>query len=1216
MRGTSLSAFLDRHGSAAAAALLAVLVFGVFGEFLLGADDRIPSDPTGDTAKYFLSARSFAVEQILAGNFPLWNPHTFSGTPFVGTFQSSALYPLNVLHLLLPPALAFSLDFALHVFLLGFFFVLWLRGHRVHGLAAAFGAAAVMFGSTCILRVLAGQCTVLATFTWFPLLLLAIDKLAQRPGIEWTVVGMAAVTAMALAGHPPTLLMAGLVAGLYCAPALWRSTRRAARVGSFACIAGAPFLLAAVQLWPGLEVAAGAARGGGGSYAWATSFSLPPENLLTLVAPGFFGDGPGPRYFGRWWYWDASAYFGVVAFALAVHGAASVRPGVTRRASVLAVVLTLLALGRYTPFYALLYHTLPLLSYVRAPSKFLFFATLFLASLTAIGADRLIADPKGARRTVPPLLLLTLVLGSLSLWQATASEPASLTHLLAGFRAPRRPDHDLQRWAAQARGALLAATVFAGATTAALYLAPRWRGAIPLLLLGGAIELLLFANANHGAMSLSAWAARDPILLDAYAKAGERRVLEAGRATNRALAVRGHNIWGYDPVFPQRYAELIAFTQGVEVTNLDNNTGRRPRRFHPLLSMLRVGIEARARDLVEHPDALPRAFLVHRHRVVRGAEAVLAALARPDFDPRRVVVLEEAPDPPPRASGGAGSVEAVDLSTDRLRLDVELAAPAILVVTDAYAPGWQAEALPGSAASAYRVLRANAVLRAVALGPGHHRFDLVYAPATFRAGAWVSGTSALLVLAALFWARWRRRGRRMRREGPRLTTAVLLALWLAGCGGQSPPPNILLYVVDTLRADSLAPYGNPVVETPAASRLAREGVLYERAYAHSAWTRPSIASLLTGRLPDEHRVESRDQRAGSELRLLSEALAEAGYTTGAIVTNPNVGAVFGFDQGYQDFIELFTRTGTKTVSSGAARARSDVVTDRALAWIDTAPEPFFLFVLTTDPHSPYAPPKRFDRYARRRDPRPRGASYRANRRVERQRTLYYGEVAFNDHSLGRLLRGLGPERLERTVVILTSDHGEEFGDHGYRWHGRTLFEEIVRVPLIVRRPGEEQPGRRISQPVQLIDLHPTLLHLAGLPVPGDLPGIVLPPEEGAAPRSVFARLELDGYISRMLLAPPWKWIETSEQPRRERRRLTGLFDLDADPFESDDRASERPELVGTMRRVLEGRARHSAQRPAGSAEEISPGALPDDVRSALEVLGYLEVNDSDVPRGP
>jgi arylsulfatase A-like enzyme len=434
-----------------------------------------------------------------------------------------------------------------------------------------------------------------------------------------------------------------------------------------------------------------------------------------------------------------------------------------------------------------------------------------------------------------------------------------------------------------------------------------------------------------------------------------------------------------------------------------------------------------------------------------------------------------------------------------------------------------------------------------------------------------------------------------------------LSVMISSCGSPEQPPNVLLYVVDTLRADSLPVYGNPVVTTPAITQFANEAVVYERAYSHSSWTRPSIASILTGRLPDEHRVETRDDNAALGLVLLSEQFRAAGYATAAIITNPNVGAFFGFDQGYDEFVELFAETGEGPVPDDVSRARSDVVTQRALEWIDRAPEPFFLFVLTTDPHSPYKPPKGFRKYRGSNSSWPRGSGFRLPPYKRRYRALYWGEVSYNDVSFGELLDHLrGRGLYDRTVVALTSDHGEEFGDHGHLWHGKTLYEEQLRVPLIIRRPGEPHAGHRIATPVQLVDVAPTLLAAAGLDVPQQVTGVRLPPAEADARRAIFASLELDGHAGRAVLDLPWKLIVRSAQPEQEPRKLRGgLFDLMDDPFETKDLREARPEVADRLEAMLREREAHAARVPKPE-KQLAQRELPDDVRAALEVLGYLE----------
>ena len=365
---------------------------------------------------------------------------------------------------------------------------------------------------------------------------------------------------------------------------------------------------------------------------------------------------------------------------------------------------------------------------------------------------------------------------------------------------------------------------------------------------------------------------------------------------------------------------------------------------------------------------------------------------------------------------------------------------------------------------------------------------------------------------------------------------ALIAAWIAigllgGCGGEDlpwvepGPPNVLFYVADTLRADSLSLYGGSVVATPGLDSLARDAVVFERAYATSSWTRASVASMLTGLHPDVHGTRTRNDVVSESVVLLSEIFSQQGYRTAAIVTNPNVGSIYGFSQGFDEFIELFGRREREMVDQQKARRAkaadiefvdSSEVTERAIAWIDADSSPFFLFVLSIDPHWPYEPPAEFDRYGEgysgrvdsdrdailRRDLSP------ADR--ERVRSLYYGEIAFNDHSLGGLLEHLRAVDLyDDTVVVFTSDHGEEFWEHGRVMHGRTLYEEAIRVPLLIRHPRGLGAAARVAEPVELTDIPATLLALAGLPAPYELDGRSLIGGPAFHPRTLYSTLDLD-----------------------------------------------------------------------------------------------------------
>jgi arylsulfatase A-like enzyme len=474
--------------------------------------------------------------------------------------------------------------------------------------------------------------------------------------------------------------------------------------------------------------------------------------------------------------------------------------------------------------------------------------------------------------------------------------------------------------------------------------------------------------------------------------------------------------------------------------------------------------------------------------------------------------------------------------------------------------------------------------------------------------------------------------------GARHIGLIMLLLLFAACTneessapeeegpGLSPRPNVLLYVVDTLRADGLAPYGNEFIETPNLSRLAREGVLFEQAYSTSSWTRPAIASILTGLPADVHGIQTREHKAPSSLRFLAERYRSAGYRTAALVTNPNVGSFFGFDQGYDTFIELFDHEGGGTVPSDSTRATSAEVSKRAIEWIEADHRPFFLFILTMDPHSPYQPPERFDQFGDlpfvELENRKRQIPFR--RKMAQWKRLYYGEIAFNDHSLGELLTHLDESELaDDTIVVVTSDHGEHFGERGIIGHGNSLYQELVHVPLIVRGPGIGPAGSRISRPTQISAIHRSLTRLSALELSSqeleimseELPLEGNPSVEHQEP--IYARIHLDGFNGEMIIDHPWKFILPLEGDRPKLPLWRQLYDLDADPEEKLNRQAKEKQVVEHLLAELTERRRtiapHAEAIAAATRLEMSeaddqdgPEEVPEDVRRALEVLGYTE----------
>jgi arylsulfatase A-like enzyme len=319
----------------------------------------------------------------------------------------------------------------------------------------------------------------------------------------------------------------------------------------------------------------------------------------------------------------------------------------------------------------------------------------------------------------------------------------------------------------------------------------------------------------------------------------------------------------------------------------------------------------------------------------------------------------------------------------------------------------------------------------------------------------------------------------------------VLTLLGAACR-QAPPParahNVVLVVVDTLRADRLGCYGNPRGLTPFLDELAGRGVRFANAYAPSSWTVPSIASLFTSRYPSQHQVNSFDAKLADSEVTLAERLSAGGYAPAGFSANFRLTSELGFAQGFHHW-GLFDPTGHKT--------RGSELRDPVVGWLNAnsgeLARPWVLYLQYMEPHAPYEPPEPYrTRYAGAELAAADAAA--ANLKMEKANfpavsdaelallgSLYDGEVASVDQELRDLFAILERQNLLRdAVVIITADHGEEFREHGGLSHGYTLYNDNIRVPLIIVAPGA-QAGRVVQANVSLLDLAPTLLELLGLP---------------------------------------------------------------------------------------------------------------------------------------
>ncbi|MEE8142910.1 MAG: sulfatase [Planctomycetota bacterium] len=381
-----------------------------------------------------------------------------------------------------------------------------------------------------------------------------------------------------------------------------------------------------------------------------------------------------------------------------------------------------------------------------------------------------------------------------------------------------------------------------------------------------------------------------------------------------------------------------------------------------------------------------------------------------------------------------------------------------------------------------------------------------------------------------------------------------------------PRRNVVVILLDTVRADRLGCYGSSLGLTPAMDSLARDSVRFENAFAHAPWTLPSVASLLTSQLPAQHRAGGRlgQFRPLPESAVtLAEHFRDAGAATCAITNVLFLTEAFGMTQGF-DSVDAYAD------ATNVRMRRAGLTTELALRWLDERPDgPFLLLVHYFDPHLIYDPLQPFRKeFADPRDqeksPKPlfgtredmlnfrRGSAQLEPDTIGRLEKLYNGEIAYLDSQVGRLLAGLELRGLDsETIVLLTADHGEEFLDHGGFEHGHTLYRELLHVPLILRAGGESQV---ITATVGLMDVAPTLCELAGIPTAPEFSG-----------KSLVPFLDGEETRDRPVLAEGNMWGESGQAwrngsytlIRQPTVRRPQLFDTRADPKEQTDLSAEQ-----------------------------------------------------------
>ncbi len=496
----------------------------------------------------------------------------------------------------------------------------------------------------------------------------------------------------------------------------------------------------------------------------------------------------------------------------------------------------------------------------------------------------------------------------------------------------------------------------------------------------------------------------------------------------------------------------------------------------------------------------------------------------------------------------------------------------------------------------------------------------------------VLGTLSALRLAPMLESS--RRGR---------TTAAALLLTLTGLGwtqqpaavtdktaqpsavadAAAPAYNILLISLDSLRADHLRAYGYQRDTAPTIDRLAREGILFDNAIATSSWTLPTHMTMFTGRYQLSHGVIDETSALPSSIPTLGQIFKTAGFSTAGFASGPYLAGHYGYERGMDTYQDLSARF------SDPREARSAVlspeVNSNALAWLDAhAGERFFLFLHYFDIHYDYVPPAPYDtmfdpdykgtidgrNFIERSDINP----HMDKRDLDHIRALYDGEIRFTDEHVGRVLdklESLG--LLEKTVVLLVADHGDEFFEHGNKGHHRTVYDEVIHVPFVLRLPGKAHAGQKIENQVSLVDVLPTLLDSAAVAAPAGAEGVSIrrffegaPPQRDAVYSEFYDKQGFNLQVARR--TPTDKTIHHFNRITHPTRGAIEYYDLAHDPREHDDLSAAQPAAVMSSVTKMgdwlnqRWRAERSAESAAGGHASIK---IDKDTMERLKSLGYV-----------
>ncbi|MFT5441832.1 MAG: arylsulfatase A-like enzyme [Myxococcota bacterium] len=1217
-----------------------------------------------DFFTYIQPASTNAANALRSGQLPLWNPYQAGGHPALASIPVGALYPLNFPYLIFPVPTAIEAVVVLHLILAGAFMFFYARNIGL-GIAASAASAIVFMFSGFLSSRAVWFPPALAACVWLPLALLSIEKLFVRATPRW-VFGLSATIAMPiLAGWLQIWVYTMYAIGVYSLVRLISSRsalgpqRLNQVVASLVAGAALGLCLSAVQLLPTFELQRLTPRSAG-TLSQEQLIHFGGTNPTKLVAQATDPTSGPPRL----------GYLGMGALLLLPLSLFSHK----HRARVLTFWSLLLlsvcvSLTHHTPVYAL-FQKIPSGALFRSPERIFFLyafcgAALCGFSIQLLGELHQDASRQRVRAIVSAVVAVALLL-ALAVDLTSRGQVLLLSSLCLIIALALSTSSQVRSFAAIALVSLLMGDLFLATqnTSKHPFHIPELReheqeqASFNFLRRNQGLERTYIRSpSKFSSKVISKHATLQKIYsITDYEplSLGQRgqffRLLEV--RPDEDFEIRPFNGWlDADPasknfrlldLMSVRFAMIHRWDQKYieELVRAGWETALEPRQGQFVI--------------MKNPSSLPRAYLASDIVLASSADHALAAIAAPDFNPRISVVLESRePISDQYAGRTQRTIRAATITrydANEITIEVIAAQAGYLVLTDNFYPGWSAT-IDGEPTG---ILRANALFRAVEVPLGTHVVQFRYRPMSFFVGA----TLTLSSLAAFaLYAVWRSRRNASMAGSSAIAIAFIFALLGAstGCSDGSPetparevenaeqhqslkmpPTNVVVFVIDTLRSDHLGSYGYERPVSPVIDKLAQEGVVFEDTSSVAPRTWQSFTSILTGLYPPRHGVRYIfSPPLAKTIPTLASTLASRGYQTAAFDGMTFLRGMTG-DAAFAEYHD------PKTLAKAGAMLNDDALLQHFEGWLENATPPFFAFLRVTAPHWTYICHPVFhddveehDSISHQFNTGSHGlgltkeglalddlAAYRERfydfkpSNIEREHMiLHYDEcIRESDAAIGRSLKRLESIGLDNsTLVVITADHGESFGEHGYLQHGPQVDAPVVNVPLIFRFPdslAENRRGRRVAKLAQTIDIMPTILDLLDFDAPVGLDGTSLLPaingdrgteqtayaEAGRAFVGVDPEVFLPGVRGkqRMVRNRDWKLLYIPN----EAGGLVRLFDLRNDPGENQDVAAANPNVVAELRRALDDTM---ANEPGGSVEK----ELSEEEKESLRALGYL-----------